>query len=117
MSLTENLGDERLSPALELACFRVVQESLCNISRHAGASHGVVLLFRSADRLHVVIEDDGRGFDLADFRRDGPGFPGGLGLRGIRERVAALGGELGLRSDPGLGTQVRVVFPVGATLT
>lgn len=117
VSLTENLGDERLSPELELACFRVVQESLCNIRRHAGASHGVVLLFRSADRLHVVIEDDGRGFDLADFRHDGPGFPGGLGLRGIRERVAALGGELGLRSDPGLGTQVRVVFPAGAALT
>ncbi|MDD3483298.1 PAS domain-containing protein [Azovibrio restrictus] len=117
VSLTENLGDERLSPELELACFRVIQESLCNIRRHAVASHGVVLLFRNAERLHLVIEDDGHGFDLDDFRRDGPGFPGGLGLRGIRERVAALGGELGLRSTPGLGTQVRVVFPAGATRT
>ncbi|MFQ5988271.1 MAG: sensor histidine kinase, partial [Dehalococcoidia bacterium] len=108
----ETAGQERtLPPHVETAVFRIVQEAITNIVRHAGAeSTSISLEFRESS-IGVYIEDDGTGFDLdevmssADRRR-------GLGLLGMKERVELLGGSLSLRSRPGLGTQVAVEIPL-----
>jgi signal transduction histidine kinase len=102
--------DERLEPRLEAAVYRIIQESLTNIARHAGVATCRIRLTRSGDRLQLLVEDEGRGFDQrhpadASGRR-------GLGLIGMRERATQLGGEFSLDSGPGRGTRVSVDFPV-----
>jgi two-component system sensor histidine kinase UhpB len=86
--------------------FRVVQECLTNISRHAQATRAAVCLRRDESHGWILLEvhDDGRGFDASRSQ-------GGLGLLGIRERVASLDGEIAILSAPGGGTRVRVTFP------
>jgi signal transduction histidine kinase len=86
---------------VQTVVFRTVQESLTNISRHAGATHASVLAAASGSRLRIVVEDDGVGFD--------PDSPTSrLGLVGIRERVELLGGNLRIESSPGAGSAVVV---------
>jgi signal transduction histidine kinase len=89
-------------PAAAQDILRIVQESLANVGRHAGAEHVVVRLETHGDRLRVTVQDDGTGFDpdLATAQ------PGSFGLRGLKERAAHLGGELEVRSAPGKGTTV-----------
>jgi len=87
--------------------FRIVQESLTNIVRHANARHVEVAVRRDADEYQVSIHDDGIGFDTTA-RRDGKS----LGLVGLQDRALMLGGALQIDSAPGRGTQVRVSFPV-----
>ncbi|HWH13937.1 MAG TPA: sensor histidine kinase, partial [Miltoncostaeaceae bacterium] len=89
----------------QTALFRVVQEALTNVSRHSGARTAAVTARRQGDRLRVVIEDDGRGFDTADPSER-------HGLVGIRERVELLGGRLQVDSAPGRGTAVVVEIGV-----
>lgn len=88
--------------------FRIAQEALNNISKHAGASAVTVGLERSAGQIRLQIRDDGKGFDLKAGVR-----PTAVGLVGIRERVAALGGKLGVVSAPGKGTELTVSLPEG----
>jgi signal transduction histidine kinase len=89
----------------QIALYRVVQEALTNVARHARATRASVLATAHAGRLRLVIEDDGRGFD--------PATPTGrLGLVGIRERVELLGGQLRIESAPGAGTAVIVDLEV-----
>ncbi len=100
----------RLSPELELGALRIVQEALTNVERHAGAHHVVVSL-RLRDRtLRLAVADDGRGISARPRRRDGTG----LGISGMRERAAALGGRVRLRSRPGRGTVVTARLPLAA---
>lgn len=88
----------------EVAIFRVIQEALTNIHRHAGARHASVLVRRLPGRVRVVVEDDGRGFD--------PDAPTPrLGVAGIRERVALIGGTATFESSPGRGTTLVVEVP------
>ncbi len=94
---------DRLSYELETALFRIVQEAMNNVVRHAHARHVDVLLKRSQDRLILLIEDDGVGFDPAQVD---PAEH--LGLFGIRERVEMLGGQLSVESSPSMGTTLRV---------
>ncbi|HYJ80537.1 MAG TPA: sensor histidine kinase [Longimicrobiaceae bacterium] len=102
------VGDD-LPPEAELATYRIVQEALSNVVRHAGATRASVRLTREADRLVVTVEDDGRGFDPArTMAREG----GGLGLFGMNERAAYLGGRVEVRSTPGSGTIVRAEIPL-----
>jgi signal transduction histidine kinase len=96
----------RLAPEVEIAAFRIVQEALTNVARHAAASRVEVSVARGAEALSIVVRDDGRGFDPAAAEEDH------LGLVGMRERARALGGTLELRSSPGAGTEVRVMLPV-----
>lgn len=96
-----------LGPDADLAVYRIVQEACQNAVRHAGArSLGLVLSFTSAG-LEVTIRDDGCGFalDVAEH---------GLGLVGIRERASAVGGEVTIDSNPGLGTNITIGVPSGA---
>lgn len=100
---------KRLPRPVETALFRIVQEGLTNILRHANASSVVLRLYQLRDLVTLEISDDGVGFDplRLDTLETGEG---GLGLRGIRERVAILGGTLDLESAVGEGTTIRVCF-------
>jgi signal transduction histidine kinase len=93
-----------LSPEIEAACFRVVQEALTNVAKHAAARRVSVTLAASYGGLAVTIRDDGRGF--AEPAR------GGLGLRQMRERLAALGGRVSVTSQPSSGTVVQAWLPL-----
>jgi signal transduction histidine kinase len=102
-------GEERLHPEIERSVYRVVQEALTNIARHAHARSGRVLVKTGAETLRVTIEDDGVGFDAADVER--PGRRRGLGLLGMRERVSQLRGHIDIQSAPGRGTRIEVDLP------
>lgn len=100
------LEPERLPPEVETVLYRIAQEALTNIAKHAGASHVSVVVVRQDEAARVVIEDDGRGFDP---ERAGLGR---LGLVGMRERVALLGGELDVESATGSGTTIVAHLPL-----
>lgn len=114
LALTLTLPNElpRLPGEIETVCFRVAQEALTNIARHAGA-HRVELTLATEERgLRLRVSDDGVGFDPEAVRRDaGAAF----GLLGMRERAELAGGEFHLDSRPGRGTTVEVRFSVAAT--
>lgn len=102
-------GDDptpRLAPAVETSLFRIVQESLTNIVKHAGARHVTLALGPDRKRFRLTIADDGRGFDAAgvDGARDHPGW----GLMIMRERAEAVGGHMHVESAAGRGTRVIV---------
>lgn len=94
--------DESLSTTL----FRIVQEALTNIARHARASHAMVALQDRGDELLLTIADDGRGLSTAL-----EGERKTYGLLGMRERVDMLGGRLVIDSAPGRGTHIEVMIP------
>ena len=93
---------------VETALYRVVQEALTNVARHAQATRVDVVLERRGDQVIVLIEDDGVGFDARAAIQSGR-----LGLVGIRERVGMLGGTLAIESTVGAGTTVLVEVPYG----
>jgi signal transduction histidine kinase len=100
------LQGERLPPEVETALYRIVQEALTNIVKHARASRVSVVVTRRSGSVTAVIEDDGLGFDPGSARADG------LGLVGMRERVALLGGRLTMESTPGAGTTCIAEVPL-----
>ncbi len=105
------LENERLPAEVETALYRIVQESLTNVARHARAATASVLIERRNGVVRAIIEDDGRGFDpeavgKAEQR---------LGLYGIRERAELLGGRLTIESEPGHGTSLFVEIPLSGT--
>jgi signal transduction histidine kinase len=102
-----NLAHTDLTPETETHVYRVVQEALNNISKHAGAGRVAVLLERRDDGVVVVVEDDGLGFDL-DAARD---REEGVGLVNMRERAQLIGGELEIETTPGHGTSLFLRFP------
>jgi signal transduction histidine kinase len=99
----------RLAPEVELAAYRVVQEALTNVARHAEAKNCRVSIQRRRDRLEVTILDNGKGFDPETV--GGTGGRKGLGLLGMRERAAQLKGAVRIESAPGEGTRVRLELP------
>jgi signal transduction histidine kinase len=103
--------EERLPVEIETAVFRVVQEALTNIVRHARAETVLIQMARESDQLAIEVEDDGRGFDPTSVAT--PESSGrGLGLLGIRERVELLGGRVTIDSAPGQGTRLLVSVPL-----
>ncbi|HEX7972891.1 MAG TPA: ATP-binding protein [Anaerolineales bacterium] len=107
--------DLRLPPEMETVCFRVVQEALTNVVRHALASQVQVHLARQANRVELVIRDNGIGFDVQAVRGRAP-TDSSLGLLGMQERVQLIGGQIEIRSDPEQGTEIRATFPLAAAL-
>jgi signal transduction histidine kinase len=101
--------DRRHQPETERAVYRIVQEALTNIARHSEATSGRVHVTASSELMTVTIEDNGVGFDVADVER--PGKRRGLGLLGIRERVARLGGTVQIESDARRGSRIDVTLP------
>jgi signal transduction histidine kinase len=103
--------DARLPPELETTCFRVAQEALTNVARHAQARHVNVRLRQREAELELVVEDDGSGFDVPAARaRAARGVS--MGLLGMEERVLLVGGRIDITSAPGRGTEVRARFPL-----
>lgn len=107
-----DVGVVRPDPAVEIAIYRVVQESLTNAVKHASAAHIAVDLRAEGARLHLRVHDDGRGLPsdvepLAEGAR-------GLGVKGMRERIVLLGGRFDLRADPAGGTTLTASIPTGA---
>ena len=109
--VTTDIREERLPAPVETACFRVVQEAITNVLRHAQATRVVVSVRTGDDRIDLSIADDGLGFDVAAARR---GLQGGrsLGLLSMEERVSLVGGELAIDSTPGQGTRIHVSCPL-----
>lgn len=101
----------RLPPEIETALFRVIQEALTNVVRHSGAQRVSVSLAACDGSFEGEIVDDGRGFDIDAVREDGQG-PRGLGLLGMKERVAQIGGTLEIFSQSGTGTRIRINIPL-----
>jgi signal transduction histidine kinase len=112
-----------LSAAVELAAYRIVQEALTNVRRHAGATMATVRLDYATTSLIVQIDDGGKGRSTtttvgrdqgtATQRIDDRGAPG-FGIRGMRERVSALGGDLSAGPRPGGGFRVTARIPIAA---
>ena len=101
--------DVRLPPAMETALYRVVQEALTNVVRHAHAGRVTIEVAETAGSIALTITDDGRGFDVTASRfRAGDR---GLGLVGMRERLAAVGGTFRIDSRPGCGTTLAITIP------
>ena len=94
----------RLEDAVEIVVYRLVQESLTNVVKHAGASTADVAVQESDGAVQIMVRDDGRGFDAE-------GCTEGFGLLGMQERVTALGGRVDVASVPGEGTTIRAVLP------
>jgi signal transduction histidine kinase len=97
--------DGRLEPAAQMQLLRISQEALTNVRKHAGAQHVVIQLTFDADRVSLVVEDDGHGFDAGPATAEGaPHF----GLEMMRERAESIGGTLAVVSETGRGTRVAV---------
>jgi len=99
--------DDCFPPDAAISVFRIVQEAVNNVIRHAGARHARVRVDHAGTLVEIVVADDGRGFDVTS-----AGAESGFGLMGIRERAQALGGALDLQSTPGRGTVLRVTLPL-----
>jgi two-component system sensor histidine kinase UhpB len=102
--------DGMLSPEAELALYRIVQEALSNVARHSGARSARVDLEVKRGAVQAVVSDSGRGFSVEEEMSRG-----GLGLFGMQERGAYLGGAVEIESRPGHGTRVRVTIPTVET--
>jgi len=100
---------QRLSPEMEIAIFRVVQECLTNVHRHASSSSCSIKIVRDADWLRIEVEDSGRGIPKS--KQLTLVSSGGVGLRGMQERIRQLGGTLEIKSSPN-GTVIAATLPV-----
>ena len=102
-------GVVKVSDAIATAAYRIAQEALTNVARHAGARHVDVEIRRENGLLALSVIDDGRGFRLQDVSNSD-----GLGVAGMKERANLVGGSLEIHSEPGKGTQVHFRVPVSA---
>ncbi len=108
---TMGLNEERLSPQVEVTAYRLIQEALTNVARHAHAEHVSVMLERQKEQLIVIVDDDGQGFD-ARTRLERGTTQGQLGIHSMQERVALVGGVFTIESQPGQGTTVFARLPL-----
>lgn len=115
MAFQSTIGDARYDAAVEIAAFRIAQEALNNVVKHARAHRMSVLLDARDGRLHVRIHDDGAGFDVRTARRRAT-EGASLGLIGMEERARLAGGTIAWRARPGHGTKVDAWFPCGAAV-
>jgi signal transduction histidine kinase len=106
VQLQASLRDERLPSEVETTLYRIVQESLTNVVKHAGARNVSIVVMRRDGAATAIVEDDGEGFDPTDVR------DGGIGLIGMRERIALLDGRLEIESSPSAGTTVVAEVPL-----
>ena len=109
--LVMGLDGERLAPVIESTSYRIVQEALTNVLKHAQATSVSVLVERRADELRVIIEDNGVGFEPSQDRADGTGGRQ-VGLIGMAERAALAGGTLAVESQVGTGTSIYLHLPL-----
>ena len=106
IALEARVGEERLGGEVETTLYRILQEALTNVVKHAQAGRVSISLVRKDGSVSAVVEDDGRGFE------PGAARPDALGLVGMRERASLVGGRISIESGPGRGTTVAVEVPV-----
>lgn len=111
-TLTATIGTPRLPSSYEIVLFRVTQEALTNVARHAHATHVEVALSQQDGYIKLQVADNGIGFQVDAPAKHAPGS--GLGLPGMRERVALVGGQFTVESQPGQGTRITVTLPARA---
>ena len=104
---SNGLLDQRLSSQLESTIYRIVQEAVNNVIKHAKAQNVSIILEKRVNKVLVIIEDDGMGFDVEALLKT-PAKNRRFGLLGMQERVALVGGSLSIESTPGVGTTVLV---------
>jgi signal transduction histidine kinase len=105
LDVETQLGDVRSPGEVETALYRMVQEALTNVIKHARAHHVSIVLTGGRGAITALIEDDGRGFDPDAVRE-------GMGLDGMRERLGLIGGKLIIESRPGGGTTLVAKVPL-----
>jgi two-component system NarL family sensor kinase len=115
LDITLQIPDDfgRLSREMELVIFRIVQECLTNVHRHSGSKSAEISLFRTDENASLEVRDRGKGMsreNLTQLQSRG----GGVGIRGMRERVLQLGGEMTITSE-GRGTTISIILPVHKT--
>ena len=111
VTFTANVDGLEINPDTQTACFRVAQEAITNVIRHAGAKNVAVEVWREAERLALRVRDDGAGFDPAVTRqRTTQDFT--LGLVSMKERALLVRGGLEVQTSPGEGTEIRAWFPL-----
>ena len=103
--------EQPLDAEIEIVVYRIVQEALTNIARHAGVRAASVRLWANPTTLSVQVEDRGSGFDVGQTL----GRPTSGGLTGMRERVRLVGGQLVIDTHPGAGTCLTALLPLGPT--
>jgi len=103
--------EPRLPEEVEMALFRITQEALNNVHKHAAAQRVLIKITYRSDAVSLTVEDDGCGFDTAS-RTDDPTRLGKLGLIGMQERASLVGGRLGIVSKVGVGTRIDVTVPL-----
>jgi PAS domain S-box-containing protein len=108
---TSRLKEPRLPPPVEIALYRIVQEGLTNVARHAHATRVSLVVQRRAGFVQLILEDDGRGFPVDEVMQ-APHIARRLGILGMRERACLAGGTLDVESAPGRGTTIFVRVPV-----
>jgi signal transduction histidine kinase len=111
ISYHNTLGERRLPPTIETVLYRVVQEALTNVRKHAHTTRVAVIVAGDEQRLRLEVQDWGRGFEPAHVL-DHAGLGERIGLRGMRERVALLGGHWSVQSSPGNGALVAAEIPL-----
>lgn len=104
----QSLGmNERLEKSSEIIIYRIIQELLNNIMKHAGATEAMVQLIKEEGRFSIIVEDNGKGFDTALLKNNK-----GAGLTSIQSRVDYLKGRLDIHSEPGKGTLINIEFNI-----
>jgi signal transduction histidine kinase len=111
VQFTAELPQERLDPDVETACFRIAQEAMTNILRHAGAKRVRVNIHARDGELELLVEDDGKGFNVPAAQARAVSGQS-LGLLGMQERAELAGGRIEMSSAPGKGTRVQARFPL-----
>ncbi len=102
-----NLENERLQEHIEITIYRLIQEGLSNIVKHANATEAIIQLVKDETEIHLTIEDNGIGFNLNEAREKG-----GMGMRNLDSRVKYLNGKLDINSEIGSGTSITIDIPV-----
>lgn len=102
---------EDIKSLISLTVFRIVQESISNIRKHADAKSVTINMEFMEKELRLYIYDDGKGFDMESLKEKNGDIGGGFGLISMRERIDLLGGELDIHSEPGKGTRLNIVIP------
>ena len=111
-AVDDHLGPTRLPSHVEVALFRIIQEAVSNVARHADAKRVEIKLMRDDGMVTVIVADDGKGFEV-ELATGTAGHYDSVGLSGMAERVALLDGSMQVRSAPGAGTTVEVTVPIG----
>jgi signal transduction histidine kinase len=102
----------RLPPEVEMTLFRVFQEAIINVARHAQAENAFVTVDAQRSKLEITIEDDGVGFDMHELMRQPAENGRGLGLLGMQERLALVDGKMQIHTKPGEGTRICLLIPL-----